>query len=90
MKFTANKNEVLIWLGTTDEPNLIQPTWPDGTAWANDDEASKWAKAWVAAAENPNSEFLPGDNPSQPLKPRPLPEPEVLEADGTPVDEAAE
>lgn len=74
LKFEANKNEVLIWLGETKEPNIVQPSWPDGTPWANDEEATKWAKAWIEASENPDSEFLAGNSPEQPLILRPIEE----------------
>lgn len=86
MKYTANKNEVLIWIGMTEEPNIVQPHWPDGTPWASDEDAKAWAEAYIESAENPESEFLPGNSPDQPLIPRPLPE----SLEGEIVDEATE
>lgn len=67
-----NLNTVKIWLDDIDalEPSVLQPTWPDGTKWASKEEAQSWAEALVEANQNPSSEFLPGDTPGQPLRPR--------------------
>lgn len=63
----ANPNEF-------NAPFILQPNWPDSTAWASKSEAESWAKAFIAALENPESEFIAGDTPSEPLKPRPVEE----------------
>lgn len=68
-----NLNTVRIWLQdeSAEKPTILQPHWPDGTAWQTKAEAEGWATAYVEAYANPESEFLPGDTPGQPLKLRP-------------------
>lgn len=76
-------NTVRAWNDATpnenDAPFLLQPDWPNGTAWANKDEAESWVKALIESLENPTSEFLAGDGPDQPLVPRPAAEPAPAE-----------
>lgn len=55
-------------------PFFYQPTWPNNTEWASKAEAEGWVKAFINALENPESEFLAGDGPDAPLKPRKAPE----------------
>ena len=50
-----------------------QPTWPDGTPWESEEQAIEWLTLFVESLNNPES-LLPGDNPSEPTKPRPAPE----------------
>jgi len=85
MRYTIqinDKNEIRIW--DNDNPNelnapfLYQPDWPDGTAWANKEEAQAWADLFVESLQNPESEYLAGNNPAEPKKSRPLPEPEEI------------
>ena len=68
----ANPNE----LGA---PSLYQPDWPNATPWASRAEAEAWALLFIESLENPESEFVPGESPDEPRKPRPEPEPEVIE-----------
>ena len=58
-----------------DAPNFLQPDWPDGTPWANKEEASSWAEIFIESLKNPYSEFIPGLSPSS----HPTPRPRVLE-----------
>lgn len=55
-----------------DAPFLFQPDWPNGTPWANKKQADAWAKAFIVALDNPESEFIAGDGPDEPVKPRPI------------------
>lgn len=55
-------------------PFLFQPTWPDGTAWANEEEATAWVELVITSLENPDSELLAGISPEQPTQPRVAPE----------------
>lgn len=48
-------------------PFLRQPQWPDGTAWANEEEIQAWAEAAITSYENAESEFIPGTNPENPV-----------------------
>lgn len=65
-----NDGRVVIWLDAEDTPgNLVQPTWPDGTEWADKDEAEDWAKAWLAYNEDPDNAPQPGNGPDLPLIP---------------------
>lgn len=51
--------------GNPDElgrPFLLQPEWPDGTPWANKEEATAWAEAFVKMMEDPKN-GRPGDGP---------------------------
>lgn len=73
-----SENAVRIWdLENPNEinaPFLFQPDWPNATPWADADEAESWALAVIESLENPESEFLAGETPSEPLKPRPTQE----------------
>lgn len=71
-----NKNIVRIWdtenPNENNEPFFLQPDWPNGTPWASKAEASAWAELLIESIANPESEFVPGDSPDQPQKPRPV------------------
>lgn len=60
----------LIFLPDGDIPFMFQPHWPDQTPWA-DGEAVAWAEQFIMAATDETAD-LPGDNPAQPTKPRPV------------------
>lgn len=64
-------------------PFFYQPDWPNGAKWASKAEAEAWAKAFIAELQDPKSEFVAGDSPDQPLKPRPIIQPEVIEPEVT-------
>jgi len=70
------KNEVRVWDDSNPDPSgapfFLQPNWPNGTAWATKKEAETWVKAFIAQLENPESEFVAGDSPEEPIKPRPI------------------
>lgn len=61
---------VLIFMGESDIPFILQPSWPDQTAWGKG-EAEAWATQFILAATDLTAD-LPGDNPAQPRKPRPV------------------
>lgn len=67
-------NAIKVWdnenPNENDAPFLLQPDWPDNTPWANKTEAESWALAFIESLENPESEFVPGESPDRPLKPR--------------------
>jgi len=76
-EYKIDKNLVLqIW--DKEKPNeemkpfLEQPYWPDGTQWADKAQAENWAKAYIEALANPNSEFVAGNSPDKPELPRPV------------------
>ena len=59
-------NTIRIFDGTSEVPFILQPHWPDGTAWASKQEAENWATATIAA-NNPDEPMEAGPSPSQPL-----------------------
>lgn len=79
----SRKNEIRIWdLENPNEinaPFLYQPNWPDGTNWANKEEAEGWTQVFIESLENPDSEFIVGGSPENHPQPRPLPDTEAVE-----------
>jgi hypothetical protein len=75
MRYEIVDGAVLIFEGENEAPFMLQPTWPDGSAWA-EGEAEAWAAQVILSLTDPTSE-LPGDSPDAPTKPRPAPEEEV-------------
>lgn len=71
-----SKNEIKVWdldsPNENDAPFFYQPTWPDNTPWASKQEATDWAELFIESMSNPESEFIPGDGPDEPRKPRPV------------------
>lgn len=71
------KNEIKVWdLQNPNEKNapfLLQPTWPNNTAWKDRAEAESWVEVFIESLENPESEFIAGNSPEN--HPRPRPEP---------------
>ena len=47
--------------GVNDAPFLSQPTWPDGTAWANEAEALEFFDVLVTSFSDPSAPIV-GDN----------------------------
>lgn len=44
---------------------IEQPNWPDGTEWANEQEARTWADLWIAYISSTDSSApKPPDGPS--------------------------
>jgi len=76
----ADDKSVAIFDGVNPEPFVIQPTWPDGTAWGVG-EAEAWAEQMILSVTDVTSD-LPGDSPDAPTKVRPIPE-EVIEPEET-------
>lgn len=60
----TNNNEVVIKFGDA-EGGLVQPAWPDSTAWANKAEATAWAEAKIAEYEDPTAPAA-GNSPDEP------------------------
>ncbi len=57
------KNGVLLGFdGVNDVPFLSQPTWPDGTAWANEAQALEFFQVLVTSFTDPTAPIV-GDNP---------------------------
>lgn len=43
---------------------VTQPTWGDGSAWSNKEEAEGWAEIFTESLNNPTSEFVAGISPN--------------------------
>jgi hypothetical protein len=56
-----------------EAPMIFQPTWPDGTAWASEEEASEWAQTYISSLTDPDYEFTVGFGPEEPKRPKPTP-----------------
>lgn len=55
----SETNVVNIFSDTQSEPVIIQPNWPNGTAWSNSQEAESWARLCIAAMEDPAAPYAP-------------------------------
>lgn len=81
-RFSYEVTEMVLEMWDNDNPNeenapfLRQPHWPDGTPWGDEAEITAWADAAIVAFLDPNSEFVAGPNPDNPVIPRPQPDPE--------------
>lgn len=49
--------------GKNEQPFLNQPTWPDGTPWADEAQALEFFDVLVASFSDPNAPIV-GDNPA--------------------------
>lgn len=78
-----NENAIRIWDDANPNelgaPFFFQPDWPDATPWASKDEAKEWAELFIESISNPDSEFIPGNCPSEPRVLRPVAEAEIVE-----------
>ncbi len=75
-------NAVRIFFEGQEAPLMFQPTWPDGTEWANADEASEWAETFIKSMTDPDYGFVVGNSPEEPKLPKPEPvSPESLIAE---------
>lgn len=54
-------------------PFLRQPTWPDGSSWANQEEAMSWAEMFVESMDANSTHYAPA-GPGQERQPKPTPE----------------
>jgi len=68
---TENPNE-------NDAPFMLQPDWPDLTAWASKAQAKNWAEVFIASLVDPNSEFVAGNSPDTHPAIRPEPQEEYI------------
>lgn len=58
-----NENTIRVWVGSQEEPILLQPHYPNGTPWADSEDAELWAQMYVAYITDPNA------NPEPPISP---------------------
>lgn len=65
-----SNNTVNIFSDTQSEPVIIQPNWPNGTAWASPQEAMSWAELCINAMVDPLAPYAPS-GPG--LEPQPKP-----------------
>lgn len=81
----ADKNKVEIFHKDAEAPFLVQESWPDGTPWGSDAEATAWGELFVLSV-NPNHPTLPGNSPELPevLK---VAQPEIDPETGEPITE---
>lgn len=63
-------NTVKIFLDTQSEPVIIQPNWPNGTAWASAAEADYWAELCISAMTDPSAPYAPA-GPGMEPQPKP-------------------
>jgi hypothetical protein len=63
-------NAIKIYYRDSDVPTIYQPTYPNGDAWQNAEDAENWAKLWIEAITNPKAPFPPDGIG---LEPRPKP-----------------
>jgi hypothetical protein len=69
MRYEIDENNAVhMWNDTQDEPFLFQPDWPNGTPWANAEEAENWAKAKIAELEDPEAYEAPAFPGAEPVK----------------------
>lgn len=65
MRYTVDENNtVRIWITEQDEPNVLQPWWPDQTPFADAAEATAYAEAMIAHNQDPENNvypYVPGD-----------------------------
>ena len=53
-------NAVKVFYPDSDVPSLLQPTWPNGDAWASAAEASAWAELYIASINDETAPYAPG------------------------------
>lgn len=66
-------NAIRVYYDGADVAGLFQPHWPNGTPWANREEAEEWALLFIASIEDETAPFAPG-GPGEPGTPKPTPE----------------
>lgn len=70
-----NDNAIRMWdsefPNEDDAPFLYQPHWPNGTPWADAEDAKNWADVYVESMIDHSSEFVPGNDPDNHPMPRP-------------------
>lgn len=64
MRYELDQNNaVKIFEDAQDVPFAYQPQWPNGTKWADVDEAKDWAETLIESKLNPESQYVPGNSP---------------------------
>lgn len=67
MRYEIDQNNAIhMWHDGEDVPFLFQPDYPDGTPWANREDAENWAKAKVLELEDENAFEAPTSPNSEP------------------------
>lgn len=69
-------NTIEVFDNVNPEPFLRQPSWPDGTEWANKAEAEAWVKQYILWLTTEDGD-MPGNGPDMPVLPRPI-DPRVI------------
>jgi hypothetical protein len=66
-----SENAVSIFAEGQEVPMIFQPTWPDGTAWGDAEDAAEWARTYISSLTDPDYEYVIGLSPDEPKLPRP-------------------
>lgn len=66
-------NAVKVFYDESTVPSLYQPHYPDGTPWADVDDATAWAELYVASVVDESAPYAP-NSPGIPGEPKPTPE----------------
>lgn len=86
MRYEIDKdNAIRVYNDSQKVPFALQPNWPDGTPWANYDEAKEWAELLIESMTDKTTKFLPGISPDThpELRPEPV---EIDPETGMPVE----
>jgi hypothetical protein len=71
------QNHLRVWDNDLELPGnppfLFQPDWPDGSPWESRAQVQDWADVYINGLLNPDSEFIQGNGPDEPVIPRPQP-----------------
>jgi hypothetical protein len=60
LTYTINENNLVhIYSDTQIEPIIIQPSWPNGTPWVSETEASAWAQLCIVSMEDRDAPYAP-------------------------------
>jgi hypothetical protein len=52
-------NAVKVFYPDSDIASLYQPTWPNGDAWADAEEATSWAELYIASVIDESAPYAP-------------------------------
>jgi len=66
-------NAVKVFYENSDVASLYQPNYPDGSPWADAEDADNWAKLYIASIEDEAAPFAPA-GPGMLGEPKPTPE----------------
>jgi hypothetical protein len=67
IRITA-ENAVQIFEKGKDAPVILQPTWPNGVAFASEAEANSWGKIALDRLNGVEGDEIPGSSPSKPIR----------------------